>query len=86
MVQKSLDGNNMKQIKLIWDFRGVSAFETAKHFEIHLKDFLNKEKITDFYSETLQESDFYSTVCLIIEESYVNTVKIALKPIRAFLV
>lgn len=76
----------MKQIKLIWDFRGVSAFETAKHFEIHLKEFLNKEKITVFDSETLQESDFYSVVSLILQESHVNKVKIALNPMRAYLV
>ena len=33
----------MRQIKLIWDFRGQAAAKTAEHHEIHLKEFLDKE-------------------------------------------
>ena len=33
----------MRQIKLIWDFRGQASAKTAEHHEIHLKEFLEKE-------------------------------------------
>ena len=31
-----------RKIKLLWDFRGPDAKETAKHHTIHLKDFATK--------------------------------------------
>ena len=34
-----------RKIKLIWDFRGEVATKTAEHHDIHLKEYLEKEKI-----------------------------------------
>ena len=35
----------MRKIKLIWDFRGQAARKTAEHHEIHLKEFIQAEKL-----------------------------------------
>ena len=35
----------IRRIKLIWDFRGEDGHQTAVHHEIHLKQFVEKEKI-----------------------------------------
>ena len=32
-----------KKIKLIWDFRGPSALQTAEHHALHLNEYLNLE-------------------------------------------
>ena len=34
-----------RKIKLLWDFRGEDAKETAKHHTIHLKEFATLEKL-----------------------------------------
>ena len=33
----------MRQLKLIWDFRGPNASHTAEHHLIHLKEYINLE-------------------------------------------
>ena len=35
----------MEKIKLIWDFRGPACGRTAAHFETHLIEFFNSEKL-----------------------------------------
>ena len=34
-----------RKIKLIWDFRGPAATQTALHHEIHLKEYIVAEKL-----------------------------------------
>ena len=36
----------MEKIKLIWNFRGPDAAKIAEHHEIHLKEYIQIEKIT----------------------------------------
>jgi hypothetical protein len=71
-----------RQIKLIWDFRGPVANETAKHHEIHLKDYIKAEKlslnITGF--ETL--SEMYAIAFMVVTEADMIGVRDALKPHR----
>jgi len=43
-----------KKIKLLWDFRGEDAKETAKHHTIHLEEFSSIEKLP-FYEINIQE-------------------------------
>ena len=70
----------MRQIKLIWDFRGQASAKTAEHHEIHLKEFLEKEnyklKITGF--EILNE--MYAIAFMVVEEKDMITVRDSLKP------
>lgn len=72
----------MKKIKLIWDFRGQAAAKTAEHHEIHLKEFLEKEKysldITGF--EVLNE--MYAIAYIVVEEADMITFRDALRPHR----
>lgn len=72
----------MRKIKLIWDFRGEVAAKTAEHHEIHLKEFIEAEKlelnITGF--EILNE--MYAIAFMVVEEKDMITVRDALKPHR----
>lgn len=71
-----------RKIKLIWDFRGPGAEETAKHHNIHLKEFLEIEqyvlKITGF--EVL--NDMYSIAYLVVNEEDMIRFRDLLKPHR----
>ena len=72
----------MRKIKLIWDFRGEVAAQTAEHHEIHLKEYIEAEKlelnITGF--ESLNE--MYAIAFMVVEEKDMITVRDALKPHR----
>ena len=75
----------MQKIKLIWDFNGIHSLKTAQHFNIHLEEFLEKEEIL-FHTNGLDFiSDYHNIVYLIIDKQYVEKIKHALKPQRAFL-
>ncbi|WP_026717950.1 hypothetical protein [Flavobacterium gelidilacus] len=71
-----------RKIKLIWDFRGEVAAKTAEHHEIHLKEFIEAEKlelnITGF--EVLNE--MYAIAFMVVEEKDMIMVRDALKPHR----
>ena len=71
-----------RKIKLIWDFRGEVAAKTAEHHEVHLKEYIEAEKlelnITGF--EILNE--MYAIAFMVVEEKDMITVRDALKPHR----
>lgn len=75
-----LEKEIMRKIKLIWDFRGEVAAKTAEHHEIHLKEFIEAEKlalnITGF--EILNE--MYAIAFMVVEEKDMITVRDSLKP------
>ena len=75
----------MQKIKLIWDFNGVDSLNTAKHFNIHLKEFLEKEEILFHYTGLDPVNDYHNIVYLVIYKQYLDMIKHALKPQRAFL-
>lgn len=72
----------MRKIKLIWDFRGEAATKTAEHHDIHLKEYLEKEKIvlekTGF--ETINE--IHAIAFIVVEEKDMITFRDVLKPHR----
>jgi hypothetical protein len=73
-----------RQIKLIWDFRGPEALHIAKHHEIHLKDFIKAEKITDRDLTGYEEvNDLHAIAYWIIIESEIKKYRDVLKPNRA---
>lgn len=73
----------MEYVKMIWDFMGEAGLKTAGHFEIHLKEFLTRDKIPyrEIGTETPIE-DQHNVVYLIVEMSYVDQLRKALKPHR----
>ena len=72
-----------KRVRLIWDFFGPDAQNTAKHHEIHLKDFMVKENMPFFETAVTQSGSNYQAE-LVVEERDVLTVRDALKPHRAY--
>lgn len=71
-----------KKIKLIWDFRGPDAQKTAEHHEIHLKEFIQKEKLENDITGVMKIEDLYSLAYLVVNESEMISVRDALKPHR----
>ncbi len=73
-----------RNIKLIWDFRGFDAAQTALHHEIHLKEFINKNELNKFPvtgAEVINE--LHSIAFWVIPESEIMNYRDILKPHRA---
>lgn len=72
----------MRKLKLIWDFRGPDASKIAEHHEIHLKEYIQLEKlnITIIGFEVL--NDLHSIAYLVVNESDMKPIRDALKPHR----
>ena len=71
-----------RKIKLLWDFRGSDALETAKHHTIHLKEFAAIENLP-FYEIDIKEQ--YPMLCaayIVVSESDMKVYRDALKPQR----
>ncbi len=71
-----------RKIKLIWDFRGEVAAKTAEHHEIHLKEYIEAEKlplnITGF--EILNE--MHAIAFMVVTDENMIQVRDVLKPHR----
>ena len=72
----------MRKIKLIWDFRGSAAAKTAEHHDIHLKEFLEKEKYSLQITGFEIVNDMYATAFLVVEEQDMIQFRDALRPHR----
>lgn len=72
-----------RQIKLIWDFRGPSSEKTAEHHEIHLKEYIQIEKLpldkTGF--EILNE--MHAIAYVVVTDEHMIQLRDVLKPHRA---
>lgn len=71
-----------RKIKLIWDFKGPTSFQTAKHHCVHLKEYVAIEKLNFHEINFLQLSDMHSIAFLTIDEPNMISVRDALKPHR----
>lgn len=71
-----------RKIKLIWDFRGTSAEYTAKHHEIHLKEFILLEKIQLNITGFNVINEIHSIAWLVVFENEMINVRDKLKPHR----
>lgn len=71
-----------RKIKLLWDFRGPDAQETAKHHTIHLKEFAAIENLT-FHEVAIQEKNpMLFSAFITVDEKDMKTFRDALKPHR----
>ena len=75
-----------RKIRLLWDFRGPEAKETAKHHVIHLKEFAEKENLSFIESSILEQSPYFCSAFIIINESDLALYKNTLKPHRGTVV
>jgi hypothetical protein len=73
-------------IKLIWDFRGAEAHQTAIHHEIHLKEFASREALTEQTTGVEQLSPMHSIAFLHVTKAQMILVRDALKPHRGIYV
>ena len=71
-----------RKIKLIWDFRGPDASAIAKHHEIHLKEFIDREGLGLNITGHQDLSDLYSIAFMVVEESGMIAIRDALLPHR----
>ena len=72
----------MRQIKLIWDFKGSVAENTAQHHEIHLKEYIISEKIDLNITGFEVINEMHSIAFMVVTEQNMITVRDALKPHR----
>jgi hypothetical protein len=72
-----------RKIKLIWDFRGQEAENTAKHHEIHLIEYINSSKIPAYQTGNETFGELYSIAFVVVDEENMLLVRDALKPHRA---
>lgn len=70
------------QIKLIWDFRGSVATQTAEHHEKHLKEYIRSEKLPLEITGFQILNDMHAIAFMVVEEKDMIPVRDALKPHR----
>jgi hypothetical protein len=71
-----------RKIKLIWDFRGAVSAKTAEHHEIHLKEYIQTEKLPLNITGFQIIDEMYAIAFMVVEEANMITVRDALKPHR----
>jgi hypothetical protein len=72
----------MRQIKLIWDFRGEASAKTAEHHEIHLKEYINIEKIPLNITGFEIKNEMHAITFMVVSDENMISVRDALKPHR----
>jgi hypothetical protein len=78
--------NKNRKVRLIWDFRGPDALETAKHHTIHLKEFAEIEKLPYYEVDFQQQNSHLAMAFIIIDENNLQVYKNSLKPDRGTIV
>ncbi|WP_188374124.1 hypothetical protein [Winogradskyella haliclonae] len=72
----------MRKLKLIWDFRGPTAKKTAEHHLIHLKEYIEIEKLNISITGIEDLSNMHSLAYLVVDEASMKPIRDALKPHR----
>jgi hypothetical protein len=75
----------MDKIKLVWEFRGPGAKETAEHHAVHLKEFNQRNEMADHPCGTEEVNDSYSIAYMIVPKSEMIFYRDQLRPQRAFM-
>jgi len=71
-----------RKIKLLWDFRGPDAKETAKHHMIHLKEFATIENLTFHEIDIQEKNSMLFSAFITVDEKDMKIYRDALKPQR----
>tara|TARA_B110000046_G_C12613238_1_gene241697 strand:- start:154 stop:393 length:240 start_codon:yes stop_codon:yes gene_type:complete len=72
----------MRKLKLIWDFRGPESKKTAQHHLIHLKEYIQLEKLDVTITGVETLSDMHNLAYLVVDESEMKPIRDVLKPHR----
>lgn len=73
----------MRKIKLIWEFKGDDAEQTAIHHTKHLEEFATKENLELKIVGVDKLDELFYTAYLVVLEDVVFKVRDALVPLRA---
>ena len=71
-----------RKIKLIWDFRGPASAKTAEHHEIHLKEFIEAEKLPINITGFEIYNEMYAIAFMVVTDEIMIAVRDALRPHR----
>ena len=71
-----------RKIKLIWDFRGPAAAKTAEHHEIHLKEYIQIEKLPLSITGFTVQGEMQAIAFMVVTDEHMIAVRDALKPHR----
>jgi len=72
----------MRKIKLIWDFRGPDASKIAEHHEIHLKEYINIEKLPLNITGFEIKNEMHAIAFMVVTDEDMISVRDTLKPHR----
>ena len=72
----------MRQLKLIWDFRGPHALKTAEHHEIHLKEYIENENLDIVITGFSAINNMHAIAFLVVDETEMKPLRDTLKPHR----
>lgn len=81
-MQLKAELENMRKLKLIWDFRGPDALKVAEHHEIHLKEYISIEKLIINIIGFHAINEFHAIAFMVVNEAEMKPVRDALKPHR----
>lgn len=71
-----------RKIKLLWDFRGPDASETARHHARHLAEFIKKEALVLNITGFRDLTELHSVAYMVVEETKMMQIRDALLPHR----
>ncbi|WP_396139728.1 hypothetical protein [Flavobacterium sp.] len=72
----------MRQIKLIWDFRGEASAKTAEHHELHLKEYVAIEKLPLNITGFEIKNEMHAIAFIVVTDENMISVRDTLKPHR----
>jgi len=72
----------MRNLKLIWDFRGPAGKKTAEHHLIHLKEYIKHNGLDISVTGTEDINEMHSIAYLVVGEANMPPIRDALKPHR----
>lgn len=75
-----------RKIKLLWDFRGPDALETAKHHTVHLKEFSTLGNLNYHQIDIQEKNPMLVAAFITVDEKDMKIFRDALKPQRGELV
>jgi len=71
-----------RQIKLIWDFRGSASAKTAEHHLVHLKDYIESEKLPIDVTGFEIINEMYAIAFMVVTDEHLILIRDVLKPHR----
>ncbi|WP_299555681.1 hypothetical protein [Seonamhaeicola sp.] len=72
----------MRQLKLIWDFKGPDGNKIAEHHVLHLKAYITAENLEINITGIETINDLHTVAYMVVVESEMPKVRDALKPHR----